>query len=168
MSDELLFPSQGVISTPSWSYLRGLGLPWFSLFSVHAYVLVMIQHGDITNRFDTITFSTFSSKNPFHNFYKFQNFKFCLYIFSSSGSSSTSLILQICWIPADLLGRIQEHGGETSNKNTISKQIISINCTVLSCVWYENYNILERRTNSYCLSSRGYSEHRDRKMIMRA
>lgn len=168
MSDELLFPSQGVISTPSWSYLRGLGLPWFSLFSVHAYVLVMIQHGDITNRFDTTTFSTFSSKNPFHNFHKFQNFKFCLYLFSSSGSSSTSLILQICWIPADLLGRIQEHGGETSNKNTTSKQIISINRTVLSCIWYENYNILERRTNSYCLSSRGYSEHRDRKMIMRA
>lgn len=59
---------------------EGLDFHDFLCFLSMPYVLGMIQHGNITNRFDTLTFSTFSAKNPFHNFHKFQNFKFCLFL----------------------------------------------------------------------------------------
>ncbi|KAF6364784.1 hypothetical protein mRhiFer1_009893 [Rhinolophus ferrumequinum] len=67
-----------------------------SMFAVQPYVLVTMQQGDVTNRFDTTTFSTFFSRMSFMILQRFSNFVFfssCFFFSSSSsGSSKPSLV----------------------------------------------------------------------------
>lgn len=79
--------------------LRAWAFMILSMFVVHPFVLVTMQHGDLTNQFDTTTFLMISSKIYFLILQRFSNFVFFSSSFflssSSSGRYSLSLVTDI-------------------------------------------------------------------------